>query len=757
MASKKSQKAASAEHDDSAAKQSKPKGRYEYLGQRWLLKAAPDSSMKYKYYGYLVTAIAFAVRFHKLYYPSEVVFDEVHFGKFASYYLERTYFFDVHPPFSKMLIALVGWLVGYDGAFKFDDIGYSYETYNVPYVAYRSLSAILGTLTVPLVFSILRELNFKAITCAFGAMLVAVDNAQVIDSRLILLDATLVISVALSIYTYIRFYKVQLRAPLSSEWYFWLYATGLSLSFVISTKYVGVFTFGMIGTAVVVNLWQLLDVRAGLSLRMFFRHFIQRFNGLVCFPFLVYLFWFYIHFAILTKSGPGDDFMSSAFQETLADSPMAKESKEVHYYDIVTFQHRDTGALLHSHNAYYPLRYEDGRVSSQGQQVTGYSHEDINNQWEILPTKELSSRTGQPVLLDDVLRLRHVSTGTYLLTHDVASPYYPTNEEVTTVPEDLANGERYQQTLFKLQPPNKKDAGHAVKSKTSMFRIFHVDTAVALWTHNDVFLPEWGFQQQEVNGNKKVTDPANNWIVDSILNLSEERKVYIPKKVTKMPFLSKWMELQRSMFEHNNKLSSEHPFASQPESWPGSLSGVSFWTNDTDRRQIYFTGNIIGWWIELISLALFAGVMLADAITRQRSFFVLGKLAREKIYGPLCFLYIGWAIHYFPFFLMGRQKFLHHYLPAHLIAAIFTAGFWEVIFSDNKSLTTQKDESDPAAPHNANPRVYEYALLAFFTLLTLAVVAFFVYFSPIVYGDRTLTPEQVVKRQWFNIKLHFAK
>lgn len=30
---------------------------------------------------------------------------------------------DVHPPLAKMLIALVGWIAGFDGAFKFKDIG----------------------------------------------------------------------------------------------------------------------------------------------------------------------------------------------------------------------------------------------------------------------------------------------------------------------------------------------------------------------------------------------------------------------------------------------------------------------------------------------------------------------------------------------------------------------------------------------------------------------------------------------------------
>ena len=47
----------------------------------------------------------------------------------------------------------MGWLVGYDGHFHFDNIGYSYIANKVPYVAFRSLPALLGALTVSVVWS----------------------------------------------------------------------------------------------------------------------------------------------------------------------------------------------------------------------------------------------------------------------------------------------------------------------------------------------------------------------------------------------------------------------------------------------------------------------------------------------------------------------------------------------------------------------------------------------------------------------------
>jgi dolichyl-phosphate-mannose-protein mannosyltransferase len=99
-------------------------------------------------------------------------FDEVHFGKFASHYINREYYFDVHPPFAKLLFGLAGWFVGFDGTFSFDTIGESYTANHVPYVGMRSLSAIFGSLTIPVVYAIMKESGYSTVVAAFSAAIV---------------------------------------------------------------------------------------------------------------------------------------------------------------------------------------------------------------------------------------------------------------------------------------------------------------------------------------------------------------------------------------------------------------------------------------------------------------------------------------------------------------------------------------------------------------------------------------------------------
>ena len=71
-----------------------------------------------------------------------------------------------------MLFAFVGWLVGYDGHFLFDNIGDSYIDNKVPYVGLRSLPALLGSLTVPVVFLTMRDSGYGLVACIIASSMV---------------------------------------------------------------------------------------------------------------------------------------------------------------------------------------------------------------------------------------------------------------------------------------------------------------------------------------------------------------------------------------------------------------------------------------------------------------------------------------------------------------------------------------------------------------------------------------------------------
>ncbi|KAK4560743.1 Dolichyl-phosphate-mannose--protein mannosyltransferase 4 [Recurvomyces mirabilis] len=745
-------------------------------------KEAVQTDWDYKLAVTLITILAFITRFWGISHPNQVVFDEVHFGKFASYYLQRTYFFDVHPPFGKLLFAFAGWLVGYDGAFLFENIGDSYITNKVPYVAYRSMPALMGSLTVTTVFWIMWESGYSLPACIVAASIVLFDNAHIGQTRLILLDATLVLFMALSVLSYIRFYKLR-HEPFCRKWWKWLLLTGISMSCVISTKYVGAFTFFSIGVPVIIDLWDLLDInrkQGPLSLPDFGKHLGARIIGLIVVPFMMYLFWFQVHFAILNRSGPGDDFMTPEFQETLSDNLMTQQAVGIDYFDNIAMRHKETKVYLHSHVDLYPLRYDDGRISSQGQQITGYPHNDTNNLWQIIPAAPMEG-LGHPVKNGDIVRFRHLVTDAWLLTHDVASPSMPTNQEFTAVKVDDADGARYNDTLFEIRIENGKP-GQNFKTMSSHFKLVHQPTKVALWTHHTIApLPDWGYKQAEINGNKNLLQSSNIWYVEEVPGLAPDspRLIKEEKKTKTMPFLKKYFELQRAMFFHNNALTSSHPYASFPIQWPFLLRGVSFWTENDTRQQIYFLGNPVGWWFASSILAVFAGILLADQVSVRRGVDALDTRTRLRLYNSTGFFFLLWAAHYLPFFIMGRQLFLHHYLPAHLASALVSGAVIEFVFNieapELASLTeaqlgeakkgsiktqAQQPQGGDLVRKPIRERIAGQSLLATWAASGVVVAVLmwgFWFFAPLTYGKPGLSVEQVNARKWLNYDLHFAK
>jgi dolichyl-phosphate-mannose-protein mannosyltransferase len=115
---------------------------------------------------------------------------------------------------------------------------------------------------------------------------------------------------------------------------------------------------------------------------------------------------------------------------------------------------------------------------------------------------------------------------------------------------------------------------------------------------------------------------------------------------------------------------------------------------------------------------------------------------------------------------MGRQLFLHHYLPAHLASALVTGALVEFIFN----IEPIEPESPPAVgqvkghrrtrSRPVRERVATQSLLGSWiaTVVILAAVAWcFLFFAPLTYGKPGLSVDQVVARKWLAYDLHFAK
>lgn len=126
------------------------------------------------------------------------------------------------------------------------------------------------------------------------------------------------------------------------------------------------------------------------------------------------------------------------------------------------------------------------------------------------------------------------------------------------------------------------------------------------------------------------------------------------------------------------------------------------------------------------------------------------------------FFFLTWAAHYAPFFVMGRQLFLHHYLPAHLASTLVTGGLVDFIFNVEPvdvPKTPMKGKG-PAQSYVTKERFANgnmiFAWIACAVILT-AVFAGFIFFAPMTYGSPGLDVPGVLARKWLNYDFHFAK
>ncbi|KAK3628339.1 Dolichyl-phosphate-mannose--protein mannosyltransferase 1 [Elasticomyces elasticus] len=643
----------------------------------------------------VLTLVALFVRLFRIYQPSSVVFDEVHFGGFASKYIKGKFFMDVHPPLAKMLITLAGYLGGFDGEFDFKDIGKDYVEPNVPYVAMRLLPAIMGVLTIPAMFLTLKAAGCKTTSAILGAGLLIFENGLVTQSRLILLDSPLIIFTALTALSWISFTNLHELGPryaFTPSWWFWLASTGLTLGATASVKWVGLFTIAWVGSLTALQLWVLLADHATVTPRLWFKHLFARIFCLIVIPVTFYMAMFAIHFTMLVNPGDGDGFMSSEFQSTLNSKGMADVPADIAFGSRVSLRHHNTqGGYLHSHSHMYP-------TGSKQQQITLYPHKDENNVFllenQTQPINWAVDESGNtsipgplawdretPEFIGDgsLVRLYHVVTDRRLHSHDVRPPVTEAEwqNEVSAYGYEGFEGDA--NDLFRIEIIKSLSDGSAAKSRLrtiqSKFKLVHIMTGCVLFSHK-VKLPDWGFEQQEVTCAKGGTLPNSVWYIESNTHPNMNPAVVEKTNYRNPGFFGKFWELQGVMWRTNAGLVESHAWDSRPPSWPVLKRGINFWGKDN--RQIYLIGNPLIWWASTLAVGLYLAFKGLAVLRWQRG---CGDYGRSVVWRRFDYeiggTVLGWGFHYFPFFLMQRQLFLHHYFPALYFAILAVAQIFD--------------------------------------------------------------------------------
>ncbi|KAJ1966191.1 Protein O-mannosyltransferase 2, partial [Dispira parvispora] len=616
----------------------------------------------------ILTALSMFTHFYGISRGGYVVWDEAHFGKFGSHYLKGTFYHDVHPPLAKMLVALSGLLARYRGNFEFKS-GADYPDH-VNYIVMRVFNACFGVALVPLAYFTALQLRLSRNAAILAAVFVLADNALTTISRFILLDSILLFFTALSLFCVSGFHN-QRHHPFTFDWWKWLLLTGGALGAVTSAKWVGLLAVGLVGLYTVEQLYWMLG-EPELNWRRYATHWIARAVGLIVLPVLIYLFCFKIHFLLLHRSGSGDATMPSLFQAHLKGINLKDNPLNVAYGSTVTLKSNNRGTgLLHSHPHLYP-------EGSKQQQITCYGHKDDNNNFIILKPH------GQPEVPKDleliqegsIVRLNHISTGANLHSHRVEAPLTKKEHEVSGYGNRTTGDfkDHWRVEIYDDVHLKKGDKPDNVRALLTRFRLRHVNLGCYLRSNRDA-LPDWGWKQNEV-----TCDPLRRDDVSNLWNVEyhrHEKMSPAPKNSFKTNFLDDVIHLNVAMAATNNALIPNRDkidiLSSEPSEWPFLTLGLRMCGWDDNRVKFYLLGNPVIWWACSAAMLVFPFIFFYYVIRQARHYRDWRKGEWDQFFHNAKLLWGGWALHYLPFFVMGRVTYLHHYFPAVYFSMLFLA------------------------------------------------------------------------------------
>ncbi|KAG7193524.1 uncharacterized protein KQ657_000592 [Scheffersomyces spartinae] len=648
----------------------------------------------------MLTAVSAFIRLYKIEANPKVVWDEAHFGKFGSHYIQHSFYFDVHPPLGKLLVALLGYLCGYNGDFDFGS-GQTYPD-EVNYVMMRCFNCLFGILCTPLAYKTAVQSGFLTWSVMLITLLVVFEMLSLTLSKFILLDSMLLFFTVLTYYCLVNYHRLRLEDKLLKwEGIKWLLLTGFSVGCVCSVKWVGVFVTAIVGFYTIYDLvlkfYQLSSLKVGkkkyktreLTKTAYLLHWLLRVFALIVIPIVIYMTSFFIHFTILSKTGPGDGSISTLLQANLEGNTLKHGPRDVSFGSSITLRSQGLSPnLLHSHHHNYP-------EGSLQQQITTYGHKDENNEFQvefewskgILDTKNMSVRNG------DTIRLLHSQTGCLLHSHLIPAIILSSHYEVSCY-ANLDNSDskddwiiEFQEQLESPDPDFNSEDPNVLHPISTSFRLKHKVLGCYLATTGLAY-PSWGFQQGEVICKRALLtkDKSTWWNIEDHVNTQMD----LPLKnfvAPKPRFWKEFIMINYAMMASNNALVPDPDkfdrLSSQWWQWPILELGLRMCSWASDDIRYFLMGNPFVTWVSTATLAIFLVLVVPIKLILWRrqvvEFDIMGAQVNKFLIGGLI-PFIAWFCHYWPFIQMARVTYLHHYVPALYFAIIVMAYVMETMF-----------------------------------------------------------------------------
>jgi dolichyl-phosphate-mannose-protein mannosyltransferase len=103
--------------------------------------------------------------------------------------------------------------------------------------------------------------------------------------------------------------------------------------------------------------------------------------------------------------------------------------------------------------------------------------------------------------------------------------------------------------------------------------------------------------------------------------------------------------------------------------------------------KVFLLGNPFVWWLNSLLLILCPLFLLHQLFIRQRPGSAAKGEALSDHVTAASWLYAGWALHYLPFYVMGRALYVHHYYPALVFSTCLTGNavgqYYETYLSES--------------------------------------------------------------------------